>query len=276
MGDRKATEGCGCGQVVFDLTGRAAGSRLWCPWCGRRYRLGEGGVLSLEGHSPLDGEAEGRSGAGRNGDGPDGVVVSYDGDERSGAAGSRPAGIPAGGDHPPGEDRDGGAGRDAGPDAGIGPGRRVVADRRSDAPGPTGKASGRRPSHVETRMRRMGLEIKPLRIIRWVFLGGAAIYLLSLLFLAAMGEVELELRDLNLFGFRISGKNPVLWITAAAFFALLSLAAWAAHTYFFVYRRRVKEAGADKAPRASGSSEAAPSGPPDADAPGGEGGVAGL
>ena len=303
----KAKRACGCGQVLFDLSGRMAGAILSCPWCGRRYRMNEDGALSPEGDlpaaasdvKPADKGRSGRGG-GRREDAIPSAGAAADIAERPDAIRPRSRSLPQNDELLPAAGRRDGGKSDIGRDMNdclgpniegygyIGSGKRVGESRKPDGDGGFGcdveyrgaseeegagghrpeladprrgepdsfrETSGRRPSHVETRMRRMELEISHIRVIKWVFVVGAVIYLVALFFMAATGEVELELRDLKLFGFRISGKNPLLWITAAAFFALLSLAAWAAHTYFFVYLGRGKAAGAGKDSAGAGAKD---------------------
>jgi hypothetical protein len=38
-------DGCLCGQVIFDLSGRKPGETLSCPWCHKTYSYSEAGAL---------------------------------------------------------------------------------------------------------------------------------------------------------------------------------------------------------------------------------------
>jgi hypothetical protein len=106
-----------------------------------------------------------------------------------------------------------------------------------------------------------GDEISPVsgRDLAKTAVGGAFLFLILLIFIlifsGVLGSKSIRIGDSD-----IRGDNPWLWLGATCLFAFLGLAAWFAHTYFWIYLRKKKKgdkgAGGANPPAEGGGPEA--------------------
>jgi hypothetical protein len=237
---------CECGEVVFDLTDKAPGTILCCPWCHKRYRLDDDETLTpLADPSDQPSEQE---------------------QDRPASGGERPASRarmprPQDAATDPTAPLERISSRQMRRDA-----QRVSSEDGADAPpqsgrSPSGDASDPTESLNRTSRRARWDEpvlgedgqpidewssVKPLDLEKWVF--RAALGMVPVGTLAFMGWViygvysgQRDFVTYTIFGLTIRGDNPWVWFGGILLGGLVFLGMWVGYVYFFVHKKKLAE-----------------------------------